>query len=375
MIYLDNAATTQVDPDALAAMLPWLGARFGNASSVHRLGVEAGRALEAAREEVAGALGAAANEVVFTSGGTEANNLAVRGAFAALRRRGDHVVTTQVEHPSVKGPIEALESEGARVTRVAPRPDGTLDPGAVLAACEEKTVLVSVMHVQNETGAVFPVEAIAKGVRARARHAVVHADGVQALGKVAPPGPAVQLYSISGHKLHGPQGTGALVVRGGARVLPMLLGGGQERGLRSGTEPVALLVGLGVACRLAAARCAAFMAGARPLAERLRAGIEALGGLVNSPPDAVPSTLSASFPGAAAEPLLHALEARGVIVSAGSACASKAKARSATLKAMGLDDARIDASLRFSLSRDTTLADVEATLAALAAELSVESRR
>lgn len=373
MIYLDNNATTQVDPEVLEAMLPWLGGRFGNASSVHRLGVEAGRALEAAREEVAAALGAAASDVVFTSGGTEANNLAVRGAFMALRRRGDHVVTTQVEHASVRGPIDALESEGARITRVAPRPDGTLDPDAVLAACEERTVLVSVMHVQNETGAVFPVEAIAKGVRARARHAVVHADGVQALGKVPPPGPAVQLYTISGHKVHGPQGTGALLVRGGARVLPLLLGGGQERGLRSGTEPIALLVGLGVACRLAAARRASFLAAARPLSARLRAGIEALGGLLNSPADAVPSTVNASFPGAAAEPLLHALEARGVIVSAGSACASKAKARSATLKAMNMDDARIDASLRFSLSRATTAADIEAALEALRAELHVLS--
>jgi cysteine desulfurase len=364
-IYLDNNATTRVHPDVLAAMLPYFGERFGNPSSLHRLGAEAARGLEEAREAVARALGAEPGEVVFTSGGTEANNLALRGAVAALRRRGDHVVTTSVEHPSVREVCHALEQEGLRVTYVPVRPDGTLDPEAVVAAVEDATILVSIMHVQNETGAVFPVDAIARRVKARSQKLVVHSDGVQAVGKVAPPSRAVDLYSVSAHKVHGPKGAGALVVRRPARVLPQLVGGGQERGLRSGTEALPLVVGLGVALRLAVESRVAAMRDAAPRSALLREGIVALGGVINSPAEAVPTTINASFPGAAAEPLLHALEDRDVIVSTGSACTSKKASRSPVLRAMGLSEERLASALRFSLSRDTTDADVRRSLAAL----------
>ncbi len=364
-IYLDNNATTRVHPDVLAAMLPWFGERFGNPSSLHRLGAEAAGALEEAREAVARAVGAEPQEVVFTSGGTEANNLAVRGAVAALRRRGDHVVTTGVEHASVREVLKALEDEGLRVTRVAPRPDGELDADAVVDAVEEGTLLVSVMHVQNETGAVFPVDALARRVKARSSKLLFHADGVQALGKVPPPGRAVDLYTISGHKVHGPKGAGALVVRRSARIVPQLVGGGQERGLRSGTEPVPLLVGLGVAARLAVEGRPALLREAGRLSARLREGIVALGGVINSPADAVPTTVNASFPGVAAEPLVHALEERGVVASTGSACSSKHAARSPVLRAMGLPEERIASALRFSLSRETTDDEVRRALAAL----------
>jgi cysteine desulfurase len=347
-------------------MLPWFGQRYGNPSSLHRLGAEAAGALEEAREAVARALGAEPGEVVFTSGGTEANALALRGAVAALRRRGDHVVTTEVEHASVRETLRALEADGLRVTRGAPRPDGALDPDAVVAAVEDGTILVSVMHVQNETGAVFPIDALARRVKARSAKVVLHSDGVQALGKVAPPSRAVDLYSVSAHKVHGPKGAGALVVRKGARVVPQLVGGGQERGLRSGTEPVPLLVGLGVAARLATAARPALLRQAGPLSAALREGILALGGVINSPADAVPTTVNASFPGVAAEPLVHALEERGVIASTGSACTSKRAERSPVLRAMGLPEERIASALRFSLSRETTEADVRAALAALA---------
>jgi cysteine desulfurase len=366
LVYLDNNATTRCHEDVLAAMLPWFGQRYGNPSSLHRLGAEAAGALEEAREAVARALGAEPGEVVFTSGGTEANALALRGAVAALRRRGDHVVTTEVEHASVRETLRALEADGLRVTRVAPRPDGALDPDAVVAAVEDGTILVSVMHVQNETGAVFPIDALARRVKARSAKVVLHSDGVQALGKVAPPSRAVDLYSVSAHKVHGPKGAGALVVRKGARVVPQLVGGGQERGLRSGTEPVPLLVGLGVAARLATAARPALLRQAGPLSAALREGILALGGVINSPADAVPTTVNASFPGVAAEPLVHALEERGVIASTGSACTSKRAERSPVLRAMGLPEERIASALRFSLSRETTEADVRAALAALA---------
>lgn len=369
MIYLDNNATTRVHPDVLAAMLPWFGERFGNPSSLHRLGAEAARALDEAREAVARALGAEPGEVVFTSGGTEANTLALRGAVAALRRRGDHVVTTAFEHPSVSEVLRALEQEGLRVTRVAPRPSGEVDPDEVVAAVEDGTILVSVMHVQNETGAVLPIDAIARRVKARSQKVVVHSDGVQALGKVAPPGKAVDLYSVSAHKVHGPKGAGALVVRRPARVVPLVVGGGQEHGLRAGTEPVPLLVGMGVAARLAVEARPALLRDGPRRAALLREGLEALGGVLNSPASSVPTTVNASFPGVAAEPLVHALEARGVVASTGSACASKRAERSPTLRAMGLPEDRLASAVRFSLSRETTDDEVRQALAAVAEAL------
>ena len=316
-IYLDNNATTRVAPEVLQAMLAHLEGPGGNPSSLHRLGASAARALADARAQVAGALRCEPADVVFTSGGTEANNLAIQGAVRALRRRGDHAVTTAVEHPSVLEPLRALEQEGLRLTVLEPDAQGRVDAAAVADAVEEGTVLVSVMHVQNETGAVFPVEAIARRVKAKSNKALVHVDGVQALGKLPPPGDAVDLYAISGHKLHAPQGVGALRVGRRVRLAPLVHGGGQERGLRSGTEPVAALVGLGVAAARAHAERAAFAERARRLRAALVAGIERLGGVLNSPEDGVPCTLNASFPGFAAEPLLHALEERGVFVSTG----------------------------------------------------------
>jgi cysteine desulfurase len=366
-VYLDNSATTRVAAEVLEAMLPWLRERWGNPSSLHRLGADAARAVAEAREQVARALACAPGEVVFTSGGTEANNLALRGAVRALRRRGDHVVTTAVEHPSVAEVLAVLEGEGARVTRVAVEPDGTLAPDAVVDAIEDGTVLVSVMHVQNETGAIFPIEAIARRAKARSKKLLVHSDGVQALGKVPPPSDAVDLYTISGHKAHAPKGVGALRVGRRARIAPLLHGGGQEGGRRSGTEPVPGIVALGVALELAQRERAAFHQRAGRLSARLRAGAEALGGVVNSPDSAVPSVLNVSFPGVAAEPLLHALEERDVYVSTGSACHSRKGAKSPVLQAMGLSEARVASALRFSLSRETTEDEVTWALDALAA--------
>jgi cysteine desulfurase len=309
------------------------------------------------------ALGVEPLEVIFTSGGTEANDLAIRGAVEAMRRRGDHIVTTALEHPSALEPCRALEREGLRLTVVAPR-DGVIHAEDIVAAVDERTILVSVMHVQNETGAVHPVEAIARAVKARSSKVVVHSDGVQGLGKLPPP-QAVDLYTISAHKAHGPKGAGALVARRPARVVPRLVGGGQERGLRSGTENLPAIVGMSVAVALAVKERAAFAKEAARLGALLRDGIVALGGVVNSPAGAVASTLNASFPGAAAEPLVHALEERGVYVSTGAACSSRKQERSPTLRAMGLDDDRIASAIRLSLSRETTEAEVVAALAAL----------
>lgn len=370
-VYLDAAATTPLDPEVLAAMLPYLREQFGNPGSLHRLGAAAARAVEEAREAVAAALLCAPREVVFTSGGTEANALALSGALLAGRARPRHVVTSAVEHPCVQEQLALLaQREGVRVTRVPVGPDGTLDPQAVLAALEPETALVSLMQVQNETGALFPVEAIARAVKARRPDVLVHVDGVQGCGKLPPPGPEVDLYAISAHKLHGPKGAGALRVGPKVRLAPLVPGGGQERGLRGGTEAVPALVGLGVAVHLAAARRVAWAAEAAALGARLRTGLLALGAALNSPPDGLPSLVNASFVGAPAEPLLHALEAREVYVSTGSACAARQRKKSPTLQAMGLPAARIDGALRFSFGRGVDAPAIERALAALAEALS-----
>jgi len=365
-IYLDNAATTRLDEGVLEAMLPYFRERYGNPGSLHRLGAEAEAGLVRAREQVALALTAAPEEVVFTSGGTEANTLAILGAARARKRRGDHVITSQVEHACVRQAMATLEAEGFEVTSLPP---GELTPAAVAAAVTSKTVLVSVMHVNNETGEVFPIREIARAAKAASKKLAVHSDGVQAFGKLPPPGPEVDLYALSGHKVHGPKGTGALCVRRGTHLVPLVVGGGQERGLRGGTEGVPQLVGLGAAAELAAQTRAAFAASLREQGQALRAGIEALGGVINSPPGAswVGSILNASFPGLAAEVLLHALEEAGVYTSTTSACASRRGKTSHVLAAMGLSEERLTSALRFSLSRETSADEIAAALTAIEA--------
>lgn len=370
-IDLDNAATTKAHPLVLEAMTAVLREGFGNPSSLHRRGVEASRALEDARVEVARALGRETSEVVFTSGGTEASNLALRGIALAQKRRGDHIVATAVEHSSVLEPLRALEKEGFRVSLAPVRTDGTLDLEAVLALVEDRTVLLSVMHVQNETGAVFPVEALASRAKAKRPGLVVHSDSVQGLGKLPPLSRAVDLVSVSAHKIHGPQGVGALAVTQGTRLLPLVVGGGQESGRRAGTENLPAIVGFGVAARLARVELPQRRARATQLRAQLKAGILSQEGVVHSPDDGVATTLHASFPGAPAEPLLHALEARGVLLSSGAACNTKKSGhgKSYVLAAMGLAPALAASSLRFSLAYDTTESDVAGALEALAAAL------
>jgi cysteine desulfurase len=282
------------------------------------------------------------------------------------------MVTTTVEHPSVAEVVNALEEDGLRVTRVPVDAQGRLDARAVVEAVTPETILVSVMHVQNETGAVFPVQAIARQAKQKNRVLKVHSDGVQAFGKLPAP-EAVDLYSVSAHKLHGPKGAGALLQRKGARLIAQQRGGGQERGLRSGTENVPALVGFGVAAELAREARAAWTASARQLGDRLRQGVTALGGVLNSPDDAAPWIVNVSFPGLAAEPLLHALEERGVYVSTGAACASRKREHSPVLRAMNLSQERLASALRLSLSRLSSAEQVEAALVAL--EAALEARR
>lgn len=365
-VYFDNAATTRLDARVLEVMLPFFREHYGNPGSLHRLGAAAEAGLVRAREQVAKSLGASPEEIVFTSGGTEANTLAILGAARGRKRRGDHVITTPVEHACVRQAMATLEAEGFRVTELPVGPAG-ISPAEVAAAVTPKTVLVSVMHVNNETGHVFPIREIARAAKGASKKLVVHSDGVQAFGKVAPPGAEVDLYAISGHKIHGPKGAGALCVRRGTHIVPLVVGGGQERGLRGGTEAVPQLVGFGEAASLASKGRPTFASQVREQGAALRAGIEALGGVINSPAGElwVGSILSASFPGLAAEVLLHALEEAGLYTSTTSACASRRGKVSHVLQALGLSEERLTSALRFSLSRETSSAEIEAALSAI----------
>jgi cysteine desulfurase len=368
VIYLDNAASTRPAPEVLAATRAVEDALFANPSSAHGLGAAAARALEGARGEVAAALGAEPGEVVFTSGGTEANALGLVGAARAAR--GRHLVVGGLEHPAVARTAERLAADGWQLTVVPPTPAGVVPAADILAATRPDTAVVALMLVNNELGTLQPVEEVARGLAATgARRPHLHVDAVQAFGvlRVRPKALGVDSLALSAHKLHGPKGVGALWVRAGARLVPPWDGGRQERGLRSGTENVAGCVGFGRAAALAAeaqdAGVAATLEDARDRLEReILAAIPGARPTVTGAPRA-PHIASLAFPGFPAEPLLHALEARDVYVSAGSACASRTRGPSAVLKAIGVDDRT--AVLRFSLARTTTPDDIDAAVDAL----------
>ncbi|MBI5239748.1 MAG: cysteine desulfurase [Elusimicrobia bacterium] len=357
MIYLDNAATTRPDPAVLEAMAQ---ARedYGNASSVHRLGVAAAKAVEMARAAVAEALQVRPDEVVFTSGGTEANNLALKGVLLAGARRG-HLVISAVEHPSVLEPARALQRLGCRLSLVGTDSDGVIDLSALAKLLTERTSLVSVMHANNETGALQPLAEI--GRLCRRRGVLFHTDASQSFTKEAlePRRVGADLVTMSAHKIHGPKGVGALYVRPGFRLEPILHGGGQEGGLRSGTHNTAAILGFGAAVGLSRARDAARV---RRLRDRLEARLrELVPGLRRNGPRArrVCGILSVTIPRGRAGDLLQALSREGVCASAGAACSAAVAHPSHVLLAMGLSADEAGRTLRLSLSRWTTAAEVE----------------
>lgn len=357
MIYLDNAASTRVLPGVRAAMEPFLDREYGNASSPHAAGRRARRALEDARETVAAVLGADSREIVFTSGATESNGLAIAGAAEALRSRGDHLVTTTIEHPSVLETFARLETQGWRVSYVPVNGEGMVDPADVAAAVTPRTVLVSVMTVNNEVGTRQPIAAIRKA----APGIVLHSDAAQAVGKGPVPVCDADLLTFSAHKIHGPKGAGGLWVRKGTPLAPQALGGGQEFERRGGTENVAGAVGLAEAMRLAAS---ADLERVDALRERLRAGLERTGGVrvAGSPGRRAPHILNLLFEGVDSEAVILALDAAGVCVSSGSACASMSLKPSHVLKAMGLPPEAARGSVRFSLSTLTTGEEIDAAM-------------
>ena len=367
-IYLDYAATTPLDPEVVAAMTPYWGERFGNPASMHWHGREAKAALDSGRDAVAAAIGAQSAEIIFTSGGTEADNLAILGVAAALQERGRHMVTTAVEHHAAMESCHLLEHQGWKITYLPVDHHGHVSPAQVSDAITDQTVLVSVMLANNEIGTIEPIAEITRVTRARGVY--LHTDAVQALpwlpAKVDELG--VDLMSMSAHKLYGPKGTGALYVRQGTRLAPISHGGAQEQGRRSGTEDVAGIVGFAKALELATARRSQDGQRLRALRDRFVAGamerIEQVW-LNGHPTSRLPNNAHLSFADAESEPLLLNLDLEGISVSAGAACASGGTEPSHVLKAIGLKTDLANSSLRFSLGRPTTEAEMDRVLEVL----------
>ena len=365
-IYLDNSATTRPCAEAVEKITELLTVCWGNPSSLHGLGFAAEQELSAARRAVARSLSCTPEEIFFTSGGTESDNLAIFGAAHARQKRGRHVVTTRIEHPAVLNTMAELEREGFEVTYLAPDEWGHIAPESVKSAVRPDTILVSLMAVNNEVGTILPVQAAREAIAEQNAPALLHVDAVQAYGKLplAPARQGIDLLTISGHKIHGPKGVGALYVKKGVHLAPRVFGGGQESNVRPGTEGLPLIAGFGAAVA-ALPDLAAEEERIRALNRRLRERLASLDGVtVHSPDDALPYILSFSACPVRAETMLHFLSERGICVSSGSACA-KGKA-SHVLTAMNLPKEQIASSLRVSFSRDNTEADVDALADALA---------
>lgn len=365
LIYLDNSATTKPCAAAVAAANEAMRDCWGNPSSLHELGVLAERALRLARQQVAAAIGAEPERVFFTSGGTEADNWAILSAAERMKKRGRHLITTAVEHSAVLEPMRHLAQQGFELTLLAPDREGRVSLEALREALRPDTVLVSVMTVNNETGAVLPVEAMAKLTHRLAPNALFHTDAVQALFHVPfrAQSLGVDLLSVSAHKVHALKGAGALYVRRGLPLPPLQRGGGQESGLRSGTEPLPAAVAFGAACAALQPTAAQDIRRMHELKTLLRAALAELPGVVPLGSADAPHIVSLSVPGVRSQGLINCLQDRGVYVSAGSACAKGR--RSHVLEAMGVPPEQIDGAIRISLSRETTEADIRACLDAL----------
>lgn len=359
---MDHSATTPVAPEVLEAMLPYFRERYGNASSLHEFGREAREAVESARERLASLIGANPEEIYFTSGGTESDNMALKGVALRWRSKGRHIITTSIEHPAVLEVCRALERLGFDVTYVPVDSQGIVDPLDIERSIRDDTILISVMHANNEIGTIQPIERIAE--IARSRGILFHTDAVQTVGKI----PVnvnrlgVDLLSISSHKFYGPKGVGALYVRKGTKIESITQGGGHERGLRSGTENVPGIVGMGRAAELASEIMESEIERLTALRDRLKAFV--LSNIEDSwlnghPTKRLPSNLNFGFGRVEGESLLLYLDSKGIAVSTGSACSSKKLEPSHVLLALGLEPVRCHGSLRITLGRDNTRDDVD----------------
>lgn len=361
-IYMDHAATTPLAPEVLEAMIPYFSKRYGNPSSLHSFGREAREAVDDARTEVAALLNAEPSEIYFTSGGTESDNLAIKGIARKNKKKGRHIITSSIEHPAVLEVCKALTREGFEVTYLPVTSEGLVEIGAVEEAVREDTILISVMHANNEIGTIQPLEEI--GRLAGEKEIYFHTDGVQTAGKIPVDVNSLGLdaFSLSGHKLYGPKGAGALYIRKGVRIESIQQGGGHERGLRSGTENVPGIVGLGKAARIAEENMAEESERVRSLRDRIKEFVlnEIEDSWLNGHPvKRLPSNLNFGFKYIEGESLLLYLDAKGVAASTGSACSSKKLAASHVLSAIGLSPVESHGSLRITLGMANTEEDAD----------------
>lgn len=369
--YFDNSATTRCMDEVAALMQKVLLSDYGNPSSLHGRGVAAEQYIKKAGEQLAGILKVSEKELIFTSGGTESNNLALIGAAYANRRAGTHIISTAIEHASVYNPLIFLEQQGFRVTYLPVDGEGRVSLDALQEALCDDTILVSMMHVNNEIGTIEPVAEAARMIHEKNPRTLFHVDAIQSFGKlrIHPKRIGIDMLSVSGHKIHGPKGIGFLYVKDKTKLQPLILGGGQQKNMRSGTENVAGIAGLGAAAAaLYDDRFDERIERLYELREYFIKGIKKLDGVtVNgaSGREAAPHIVSVSFDGIRAEVLLHALEERGVYVSTGSACSSNHPAISGTLKAIGVRPELLDATVRFSMSVDSTGDEADYVLAQL----------
>lgn len=377
--YFDNSATTRCTQAAVDVMQKALLEDYGNPSSLHMKGVTAENYIKTATAQIAKILKVSEKEILFTSGGTESNNLALIGTALANQRAGRHIITTAIEHASVYNPLIFLEEQGYEVTYLPVDHEGRISLDELEAAVREDTILVSMMHVNNEIGTIEPVEEAAARIHAKNPRTLFHVDAIQSFGKlrIYPKRMGIDLLSVSGHKIHGPKGVGFLYIKDKTKIRPIIHGGGQQRDMRSGTENVPGIAGIGVAAAQIYENFDEKIDALYELREYLVAGMQAFDGVtINGASGrvAAPHIVSVSFAGIRAEVLLHALEDRQIYVSTGSACSSNHPAISGTLKAIGVKPELLDATVRFSLSVDSTREEADYVLAQLA-ELLPQLRR
>ncbi len=366
-VYFDNAATTKIIPEVREIMLETMDEEYGNPSSMHLKGVGAEKYIRYAKNAISKQLKCEPKEITFTSGGTEANNLALIGIAQANKRAGNHIITTSIEHPSVYNPILYLEEQGFRVTFLKVDAEGKVDLEHLRQELCDETILVSTMAVNNEIGAIEPIEDVATIIKAynkdHDKEIVYHVDAIQAFGKqvIYPKRIGVDAMSISGHKIHGPKGSGVLFVDSKVKIKPILFGGGQEKGLRSGTENTAAIAGIGKATEVMYGRLEKNIEQMTKVKQALIKGATAIEGVTDNSGEA-PHIVSLSFRGVRSEVLLHALEDKGIYVSAGSACSSNHPAISGVLKAIDLDKDLLESTLRFSFCEYNTVEEAEYTV-------------
>lgn len=363
MIYFDNSATTKCSKAAMEIMCEALSENFGNPSSLHNFGFTAEKYIKNSRAVIASTLKCDVKEIVFTSGGTEGNNMAIRGCAYAYQKRGKHIITTSVEHAAVINPCKQLEKEGFDVTYLPVDEKGVVSVDDVKNALRDDTILVAIMYVNNEIGSVMPISQIGSLLKDRP-NTYFFVDAIQAYGKyqINPKNMGIDLMSVSGHKLHGPKGSGFLYIKDKVRVEPIILGGGQENALRSGTENVPAIAGLGVAVKEAYDNLAANVEKMNSLKKHLRDRLAEIDDIVVNGPDCdegAPHIVSVTVTGVRSEVMLHTLEEKGIYVSAGSACSSNKPSPSRTLQAIGLTGLPLESTIRFSFCEDNTIDEVD----------------